>query len=103
MPIFQNLLNKERAAKTVTDRGTSESTSGCESGQEIDESDELDNLSAKSSSQTGCGNEPSSEEDSGHVRSSPSNYVMQISMGLPPDAQLVQSPPEGASMNENKI
>ena len=61
----------------------------------------MDNLSAKSSSQTGCGNEPSSEEDSGHVRSSPSNYVMQISMGLPPDAQLVQSPPEGASMNEH--
>ena len=60
-------------------------------------------MSAKSSSQTGCGNEPSSEEDSGHVRSSPSNYVMQISMGLPPDAQLVQSPPEGASMNENII
>ena len=101
--IFQNLLNKKSAKTIVTDRNTSESTSGCESGQEIDESDELDNLSAKSSSQR----EPSSEEDSGHVRSSPSNYVMQISMGLPPDAQFVQSPPEGGMygllINSNNI
>ena len=67
--IFQNLLNKEKLRKTVGDRGTSESTSGCDSGQNY-ESDEMDNVSAKSASQP-----PSSEEDSGHVRSSP--YVMQ--------------------------
>ena len=63
------MLNKEKLRKTVGDRGTSESTSGCDSGQNY-ESDEMDNVSAKSASQP-----PSSEEDSGHVRSSP--YVMQ--------------------------
>lgn len=76
---FQNLLDKERK---TTNRGTSESTSGCESGQNY-ESDEMDNVSAQSGSR-----HPSSEGDSGNVRNSP--YVMQGNIGPNPASDIAE-------------
>ena len=77
--LFQNLLDKERK---TTNRGTSESTSGCESGQNY-ESDEMDNVSAQSGSR-----HPSSEGDSGNVRNSP--YVMQGNIGPNPASDIAE-------------
>ena len=85
---FQNLINKERKIDT-NGRGNSESTSGCDSGQNY-ESD--DNFSSKSASQqpSACSSENlaasthSEAEDSGNqsikTSTNHSPYVMQTCM-----------------------